>query len=199
MRPCRPSARTSAVTAASCPRAGSQRTHPAGQDRPSSHGRRSDQAAVQSGERRRRRLSREHSCRKPRERRPREPRLLAGTRDVVYARDTRPPACRVVRVELHPRRCAPRIAAPREPRGCLGQPFASVTHVPGQKCYPCPRLHREQVHRVSGSDHGGWLRLSGAADLIPELQHDRSLRALFLQSSMISLGIAVMGLLALVE
>jgi zinc transporter ZupT len=37
-----------------------------------------------------------------------------------------------------------------------------------------------------------------AADLIPELQHDRSARALFVQTALISTGIAVMGLLAVV-
>lgn len=45
---------------------------------------------------------------------------------------------------------------------------------------------------------GGFVYLA-AADLIPELQHDRSLRALLVQTSLISVGIAVMGLLTLVE
>ncbi len=45
---------------------------------------------------------------------------------------------------------------------------------------------------------GGFVYLA-AADLIPELQHDRSLRALIVQTFLISLGIAVMGLLTLVE
>lgn len=45
---------------------------------------------------------------------------------------------------------------------------------------------------------GGFVYLA-AADLIPELQHDRSLRALVLQTALISVGIAVMGLLSLVE
>ena len=45
---------------------------------------------------------------------------------------------------------------------------------------------------------GGFVYLA-AADLIPELQHDRSLRALIAQTFLISLGIAVMGLLTLVE
>jgi zinc and cadmium transporter len=45
---------------------------------------------------------------------------------------------------------------------------------------------------------GGFVYLA-AADLIPELQHDRSLRALFVQTSFISLGIAIMGLLTLLE
>ena len=38
-----------------------------------------------------------------------------------------------------------------------------------------------------------------ATDLIPELQHDRSARALFAQTGLISLGIAIMGLLTLME
>jgi zinc and cadmium transporter len=45
---------------------------------------------------------------------------------------------------------------------------------------------------------GGFVYLA-AADLIPELQRDRSLRALFAQTSLIATGIAVMGLLALVD
>jgi zinc and cadmium transporter len=45
---------------------------------------------------------------------------------------------------------------------------------------------------------GGFVYLA-AADLIPELQHDRSMRALVLQTTLISLGIAVMGLLSLLE
>jgi zinc and cadmium transporter len=45
---------------------------------------------------------------------------------------------------------------------------------------------------------GGFVYLA-AADLIPELQHDRSLRALIVQTILISSGIAVMGLLTLVE
>lgn len=67
-----------------------------------------------------------------------------------------PLAPRVVRVDLQPRRFAPRIAAPPEPRGRPAQALAgtarSVTHVPGQKCYPCSRLHRAGPVR-SGS-HG---------------------------------------------
>lgn len=42
---------------------------------------------------------------------------------------------------------------------------------------------------------GGFVYLA-AADLIPELQHDRSVRALGVQTGLISAGIAVMGLLA---
>ena len=45
---------------------------------------------------------------------------------------------------------------------------------------------------------GGFVYLA-AADLIPELQHDRSARSLFAQTGLISLGIAIMGLLTLVE
>jgi zinc and cadmium transporter len=44
---------------------------------------------------------------------------------------------------------------------------------------------------------GGFVYLA-AADLIPELQHDRSVRALVVQTTLITTGIAVMGLLALV-
>ncbi|MCI0587087.1 MAG: ZIP family metal transporter [Planctomycetes bacterium] len=46
---------------------------------------------------------------------------------------------------------------------------------------------------------GGGFVYIAAADLIPELHHDRSLRGLLLQASLISSGIAVMGLLTLVE
>jgi zinc and cadmium transporter len=45
---------------------------------------------------------------------------------------------------------------------------------------------------------GGFVYIA-AADLIPELQHDRSLRGLFVQAGLIALGIAVMALLTLVE
>jgi zinc and cadmium transporter len=45
---------------------------------------------------------------------------------------------------------------------------------------------------------GGFVYLA-AADLIPELQHDRSLRALVVQTSLILAGIAVMGLITLIE
>jgi zinc and cadmium transporter len=54
------------------------------------------------------------------------------------------------------------------------------------------------VERLLPMTAGGFVYLA-AADLIPELQHDRSLRALFVQTSLISLGIAVMGLLTLLE
>jgi len=45
---------------------------------------------------------------------------------------------------------------------------------------------------------GGFVYLA-AADLIPELQHDRSLRALVVQTVLITLGILIMGLLTLIE
>jgi zinc and cadmium transporter len=45
---------------------------------------------------------------------------------------------------------------------------------------------------------GGFLYIA-LADLVPELQHDRGVRGLALQSSLISLGIAAMALLALLE
>ncbi len=45
---------------------------------------------------------------------------------------------------------------------------------------------------------GGFVYIA-AADLIPELQHDRSLRALIVQTVLIALGIAVMALLTLVD
>jgi zinc and cadmium transporter len=44
---------------------------------------------------------------------------------------------------------------------------------------------------------GGFVYLA-AADLIPELQHDRSLRALVVQTVLITLGIVVMGLLTFI-
>ncbi len=45
---------------------------------------------------------------------------------------------------------------------------------------------------------GGFVYIA-AADLIPELQHDRSLRGLFVQAGLISLGILVMALLTFLE
>jgi len=45
---------------------------------------------------------------------------------------------------------------------------------------------------------GGFVYLA-AADLIPELQHDRTLRALVVQTVLISIGIAIMGLLTFME
>jgi len=45
---------------------------------------------------------------------------------------------------------------------------------------------------------GGFVYLA-AADLIPELQHDRSLRALIVQTILISSGIAVMGFITFIE
>lgn len=45
---------------------------------------------------------------------------------------------------------------------------------------------------------GGFVYIA-AANLIPELQHDRSLRALVVQTALIALGIAVMALLTLID
>ena len=45
---------------------------------------------------------------------------------------------------------------------------------------------------------GGFVYLA-AADLIPELQHDRSLLALVVQTVLITLGIVIMGLLTFIE
>ena len=45
---------------------------------------------------------------------------------------------------------------------------------------------------------GGFVYLA-AADLIPELQHDRSARAITVQTVLISAGVAIMGVLTLVE
>jgi zinc and cadmium transporter len=45
---------------------------------------------------------------------------------------------------------------------------------------------------------GGFVYIA-AADLIPELQHDRTLRGLLAQAGLMSLGMAVMGLLAVGE
>jgi zinc and cadmium transporter len=45
---------------------------------------------------------------------------------------------------------------------------------------------------------GGFVYLA-AADLIPELQHDRSLHALVVQTFLITLGIVIMGLLTFIE
>jgi zinc and cadmium transporter len=45
---------------------------------------------------------------------------------------------------------------------------------------------------------GGFVYLA-AADLIPELQHERGIRALVVQTALISTGIAAMGLLVLLE
>jgi zinc and cadmium transporter len=52
--------------------------------------------------------------------------------------------------------------------------------------------------RVTWALAGGFVYLA-AAELIPELQHDRSRRALVVQTALISLGVGVMGLLTLVE
>jgi zinc and cadmium transporter len=45
---------------------------------------------------------------------------------------------------------------------------------------------------------GGFVYIA-AADLIPELQHEGGLRSLLAQSALISCGIAVMGLLTLID
>ena len=45
---------------------------------------------------------------------------------------------------------------------------------------------------------GGFVYLA-TADLVPELQHDRSGRGLLMQVGLISLGMGVMGLLAILE
>lgn len=45
---------------------------------------------------------------------------------------------------------------------------------------------------------GGFVYIA-AADLIPELQHDRSMRSLVVQTSLISLGVGVMAMLTLVD
>jgi len=45
---------------------------------------------------------------------------------------------------------------------------------------------------------GGFVYIA-AADLVPELQHDRTLAALFLQGGFIALGVAIMALLTLLE
>jgi zinc and cadmium transporter len=45
---------------------------------------------------------------------------------------------------------------------------------------------------------GGFVYLA-SADLIPELQHDRSLRAVLSQSALIASGVGVMALLTLLE
>ena len=45
---------------------------------------------------------------------------------------------------------------------------------------------------------GGFVYIA-AADLIPELQHDRTVRALFVQTALISCGIVVMALLTLID
>jgi zinc and cadmium transporter len=45
---------------------------------------------------------------------------------------------------------------------------------------------------------GGFVYLA-SADLIPELQHDRSVRALIVQTSLIAVGIGLMGLLTMIE
>ena len=57
--------------------------------------------------------------------------------------------------------------------------------------------HRQMIQVLVPLTAGGFVYIA-AADLIPELQHDRSLRALAVQTALISCGIAVMALLTLV-
>jgi len=45
---------------------------------------------------------------------------------------------------------------------------------------------------------GGFVYLA-AADLIPDLQHDRSVGALIMQTALISTGISIIGLLTFLE
>jgi zinc and cadmium transporter len=59
-------------------------------------------------------------------------------------------------------------------------------------------IAREAVAALVPVAAGGFIYLA-AADLIPELQHDRSLRALIEQSGLIAAGIAFMVLLAAIE
>lgn len=58
--------------------------------------------------------------------------------------------------------------------------------------------HQQMIAVLVPLTAGGFVYIA-AADLIPDLQHDRSLRALFVQTALISCGIAVMALLTLVE
>jgi zinc and cadmium transporter len=58
--------------------------------------------------------------------------------------------------------------------------------------------HQQMVQVLVPLTAGGFVYIA-AADLIPELQHDRSLRALVVQTALISCGIAVMALLTLVD
>lgn len=58
--------------------------------------------------------------------------------------------------------------------------------------------HRQITEVLVPLTAGGFVYIA-AADLIPELQHDRSLRALGVQTALIACGIAIMALLALVE
>ena len=58
--------------------------------------------------------------------------------------------------------------------------------------------HQQMTQVLVPLTAGGFVYIA-AADLIPELQHDRSLRALVVQTALISCGIAVMALLTLVD
>ena len=58
--------------------------------------------------------------------------------------------------------------------------------------------HQRMIEVLVPLTAGGFVYIA-AADLIPELQHDRSLRALVIQTMLIACGIAVMALLTLVE
>lgn len=57
--------------------------------------------------------------------------------------------------------------------------------------------HQQMIRVLVPLTAGGFVYIA-AADLIPELQHDRSLRALVVQTALIACGIAVMALLTLV-
>ena len=58
--------------------------------------------------------------------------------------------------------------------------------------------HQQMIQALVPLTAGGFVYIA-AADLIPELQHDRSLRALVVQTALIACGIAVMALLTLVD
>lgn len=58
--------------------------------------------------------------------------------------------------------------------------------------------HQQMTQVLVPLTAGGFVYIA-AADLIPELQHDRSLRALVVQTALIACGIAVMALLTLVD
>ncbi|HEX6158906.1 MAG TPA: ZIP family metal transporter [Thermoanaerobaculia bacterium] len=58
--------------------------------------------------------------------------------------------------------------------------------------------HQQMIRVLVPLTAGGFVYIA-AADLIPELQHDRGLRALVVQTALISSGIAVMALLTLVD
>jgi zinc and cadmium transporter len=61
-------------------------------------------------------------------------------------------------------------------------------------CWLAPSLRKPSRPRWVPLTAGGFVYLA-AADLIPELQHERGLHALVVQTILIALGIAVMGLL----